>query len=211
MRRAAVGFALGAFFALVFVFGVRLELRDDAVEALVEVECDAFDEMDTSGGRVAVAVKTSAIVRRECVGAVVVLFGGGIGSGWMGDESVRSRVSTSSSAGVVRNCGGAGIGSVASKTEAAFLRDLGLVGDAVGDRHASNVVCLLFPRDEAIEAPCVGRAVRTGFVTRVRGFFAGSCEGEGITGESARFKTSIVSREGISDSVAGSEGRVRER
>jgi hypothetical protein len=108
----------------------------------------------------------------------------GSGATRVGDESVKS--SSSGSSLDTRSAGGAGIGvkSMAGSTS----RSLVGVADA---RHMSKVVCLVFPGDEATEAP---RDTGTNwlFLVRVFALFAGSCDGEGRTGELSRSTDSTM-------------------
>lgn len=163
-------------------------------------ECEAFSDIKFNGGR-------DGAVRREFAGRTVS--GSGAGAGARdGDESVRSSVSISPCEG--RNSTGAGIGST---WMVAVSRNFVGVADA---RHASSVVCLDFPGDEATEVSRVALVARRFFAMRVFAFLAGSCDGDGDggTGESTRSKVSTVwIGGGVLDrsTVPNSAGNVRER
>jgi hypothetical protein len=58
-------------------------------------------------------------------------------------------------------------------------------------RHVSNVVCRVLPGDDATEIPR-GTPAAGAVLVRVFAFFAGSCEGEGVTGELSKSSVSIV-------------------
>lgn len=147
-----------------------------------EVElADVFEDIDVNGGRVvndvteSCSLLTSFRERR-------------VASGRFGEKNVKSSDSTSSDG--LRNCGGAGTGAASNK--GVVPRCLVGVADA---RHASKVVC--FGTDESRDAPVTAAS----FNVLVLAFFAGSCKGEGCTGDSAKSRVSIVLKSG------GVEGR----
>lgn len=147
-----------------------------------EVElADVFDEIDVNGGRAADDVAGSCSL-------LTSFWERRVASGRFGEESVKSSDSTSS--GGLRNCGGAGTGVASNK--GVVSRCLLGVADA---RHASKVVC--FGTDESRDALVAAAS----FNVLVLAFFAGSCKGEGCTGDSAKSKVSIVLKSG------GVEGR----
>jgi hypothetical protein len=151
---------------------ISLDLEDADCDEV----CDAFDDIDVNGERFV----DGAAVRRG--------FAGPSCAEGTGDESVRSRVSTSSN--TVRSFGGAGIGAALM----AGVEPRSFVGVAEA-RQASRVVCLDFPGDDRTEVSRDALAGDASFV-RVFAFLASSLEGEGWTGESTRSKVSIGFRSG---------------
>ena len=94
-------------------------------------------------------------------------------------------------------------------TDGVFFR--GLLGELLGDLHASSVVCLGFPGEAATVAARVARDVVDLFIPCVLVLFAGACGGNVIGGTSNRSNVSITSSVGLSSLVrssGGFEGRV---
>lgn len=139
--------------------------------------------MELSGGR---AIEGATVQR---VLTAVVDFGFGL-AGRVGDERVKSSSSTSWCVGRKLDSAGICVVSITGSTLRSFVG----VADA---RHISSVVCLFFPADEVSDVP--RGALESWAVSvsvRVFAFFAGSCEGEGRTGELSKSSVSIVSTNG---------------
>ena len=141
--------------------------------------CEALEDSVVKGGR----TLDDGAVRRMPVGGGFCICED---THRTGDEIVKSKVSTSSAAGRSSDCIGIGAASETGVVSRSFV-------GVAETRHASNVVCLDFPGDEATEVPRGALVLGTGFVALVLAFLGGNCEGEGSTGESTKSNVSIVS------------------
>ena len=169
--------------AVVTSLGLFLLLEVEDIDDVERLEvCEALEDMDVNGAR----ITDVDSVRDGLAGGGLFLCGA---AGRNGDERVKSSVSTSSADR--RSSVGTGIGA-ASITRAASRSFVG-VSEA---RHASNVVCLDFPGDEATEVPRSALAAGAVFVARINASLVGSCKDEGRRGESTKSNVSIVSNGG---------------
>jgi hypothetical protein len=138
---------------------------------------EEFDDIEVSGGR----AWTGAAARRELVAAAGCDLDGAIRGG---DERVKSNSSTSLRDGWSSLGAGIGVGSIADLVSCNFVG----VTEA---RHASSVVCLVFPGEIGTDTPRDGLATSVLFVR-----FGSSCDGEGSIGELSRSSVSTISAKG---------------